>query len=286
MIYKLLFFTDVHATDRKPSSRKDDYYSSILDKLCQIDRLSRQLKVDMIVCGGDVTHVANESYRVFNDLFDYFKNTYKKHVVIAGQTHDFVGEYNSGMQKSVLGSLKKAEVIDEVGQTWRLNLGSLKIYSSHETICPNPFFGHHTLYKDFNEDANIVLISHMHMPFGIQTVNNRIFVSPGSIARNSSDSYNIDRIPQVVLLTVKDQGNVDIQLIPLEVKTDIFDSKYMIHKEEEKNKLEVSSIDKFDDLLVASEVLDIDSIITTIGEKYDSKVVETALEFKRKVSNG
>jgi exonuclease SbcD len=290
---KVIFYTDVHLTDRPPSSRKDNYYESIKNKLIQIDELSRVNKVSKVICGGDIVNKYNENYKIFNDLYEYFSNTYIKHDIVAGFNHDFAGgNYYSGINNSILGSLAKTGCINEVSQTYEFQVNGIKFYTSHQTICPNGFFGPHILYRDLKTDANIVLISHLHMAFGIQIVNGKTFVSPGSIGRNSCDNYNINRTPQVVLITCNDDpfkyhnfGHFSIEFIPLKVELDIFDQRYLINKEEDKQYSEPKSLEEIEQIPEIEQIIDSETLIREIGQKFGEPVVNEALNFKVKVEN-
>jgi len=292
---KLLYSSDWHYTNKPPKSRKDNYQASIMSKLVQIDELSRKHEVDMVLCGGDICQHPDEDYSVFMDLHDYFSKTYIKHHIVAGQTHDYRAEYSSGLEKSILGALKRTGVIIEVSPTFEFTLGGVKFFTSHQTICPGTFFGHYTSYEDLKTDARVVLISHLHMSFGVQEVNNKIFVSPGSIARNSSDLYNHNRTPQVALIEVSDDVHVgsffalpvdiEVTLIPLKVELDIFDEKYLIAKEASKNISEMESITKIQEIAQESEIIDLDEVIKNLGKKYSKEAVQEALRLKQNAEN-
>lgn len=276
-----MYYSDVHYTDKKPSSRKDDYTKSIMNKLTQIDNLSREHKVDMVICGGDIVNKANESYKVFNDLYDYFSNTYVKHVLVAGFNHDFAGgNYESGLPNSILGALKKTGCITEVGQTYEFQLNGVNFYTSHRTITPGTFFGGQTLYEELDVDAKVILCSHIHFPYGITNCNDKIFVAPGSVGRNASDSFNINRRPQVALILVHDDGSVNVELIPLDVELDVFHDKYLIKETEQPRSLE-----QMEQMIDFSDVMDAEGIIRKVGSTFSPGSVEEALRFKQKVEN-
>lgn len=284
---KLLYYSDVHYTDKKPSSRKDDYRQSIMNKLIHIDELSREHKVDMVVCGGDVSHKFNENFRIFVDLYNYFSNTFVKHHVVAGFNHDFAGgNYETGLPNSILGALKKTGCLIEVGQTFEFELDRVKFYTSHRSICPTPFFGSYELYSDLKCDASVILLSHLHMPFGVDFVNNKHFVSPGSVGRNAADTFNLSRNPQCALIIV-DNGNViSIELLNLKCELDVFDQQYLINRDKDNALGHVSSLDSLETFMEQEEgILDASSIIHRLGERYDKEAVEMALEFKGRVDN-
>lgn len=283
MVKKLIFYTDVHYSNKAPSSRKDDYQKSIMSKLIEIDKLSREYKADRVICGGDIVHKYNESYSVFNDLYEYFSNTYIKHDLVAGFNHDFSGgNYDVGFRNSILGALKTTNCINEVGQTYETILGDVKFYTSHRSITPVPFFGGTTLYQDLDVDAKVILCSHIHFPYGITEVNGRIFVAPGSISRNSCDIFNINRRPQIALISVSDGEQVDVELIPLNVELDVFDEKYLI-KEPTVDK--PRSLEHMEQIMDLDGIVDVEDIIRKVGHAFSPGSVEEAIKFKKKVEN-
>ena len=281
---RLLYFTDPHCTTRKPSSRKDDYYGSIMRKFRHIDRISREYKVDMILCGGDLTHVPNESYTVANDLMDFLSTTWIDWKTLIGKTHDYSGNLSVGFPKSIMSILSKAGVLEAVGETYEFKLEDVKFFASHQTICPTPFFGHHILYEDLKTDANVVLISHLHMPFGITQCNGKTFVSPGSVGRNAADNFNIGRTPQCALI----ECNLDefkIEFIPLECDQDVWDEKHILRKEDLKSMKTMRSMDEISAIIGNTDVVNLDSIIESLGKKYPKDVLDEVMRLKKEAQS-
>lgn len=276
---KIIFYTDCHVTNKFTKARKDNYLSSIMNKLYQIDNFCKQEKVNLAICGGDLTHKPTEDFIIFNLLYEYYKNTYVKHQMMAGLTHDYYSTL-SNIDKSIMGSLSKVGVFDIVGESNTWNIDGIKIYSAHMAICEKPFWGHHLLYENFNLDVDLVLTSHLHMPFGIKKVNNVTFIAPGSIARNEAAEFNYNRTPQFVYIVISN-GKLDkIELIPLDVELDVFHDKYLIKETEQPRSLE-----QMEQMIDFSDVMDAEGIIRKVGSTFSPGSVEEALRFKQKVEN-
>lgn len=58
---RLVWRTDVHLSDVAPSSRKDDWASTVLDKLAQVGNVARKLSAAAVIDGGDFFHVKSPS---------------------------------------------------------------------------------------------------------------------------------------------------------------------------------------------------------------------------------
>ena len=282
---KIIFYSDVHYSNKSPSCRKDDYPKSILSKLNQINKLCIENDCIMAISGGDITHAPNEAYSVFIDLHDYYANTRIKHFLVAGMTHDFRGNYEVGFNNSVLGALKKSGDVDEVGQTFTFEVEGVKFYTSHRTIVPTPFYGSYELFEDFKEDCHVVLLSHIHYPYGTSMVNGRYFVSPGSIARNASDSFNLNRRPRVAIISCEAGQVLDIEYVELDVELDVFDEKYLIKKDEDKLVQEPRSLEHLESLRSSNENIDCDDLIKQVysSGNYKQESLERSLKIKKDV---
>lgn len=276
---KILYATDLHITDRQPPSRKDDYFKSVCKKVQQISVLARWHNVDKIIFGGDVTHIPNESYKVFCRCLELFKAFPVKPETLIGLTHDF-SQTEKNIEKSILWALKEAGAIDLHGQSHMWDLDGFKVYGAHMSITPVPFFGHYVLYQDLDVECDIVLVSHLHMPFGIKVVNGKTFVSPGSIARNTCDMFNLNRKPQVAMIEIA-LGKADIYFIPLDVETNVFDEQYLVNKSLIHDEQEMRSVDEVRDMVIENVVIDMDSVVKTVAKRYSPDVFEEAMKMMK-----
>jgi exonuclease SbcD len=58
---RLVWRTDVHLSDNPPSSRKDDWTATVLDKLRQVGEVARKVGATAVIDGGDFFHVKSPS---------------------------------------------------------------------------------------------------------------------------------------------------------------------------------------------------------------------------------
>ncbi len=58
---RFVWRTDVHLSDTPPSSRKDDWTATVLDKLRQVGEIARKVRADAVIDGGDFFHVKSPS---------------------------------------------------------------------------------------------------------------------------------------------------------------------------------------------------------------------------------
>lgn len=58
---RLVWRTDVHLSDTPPSSRRDDWAATVLDKLRQVGEVARKVGASAVIDGGDFFHVKSPS---------------------------------------------------------------------------------------------------------------------------------------------------------------------------------------------------------------------------------
>lgn len=121
---KFLYFTDPHIRGTTPSSRKDDYKKSLLDKFRQIENIIRDQRVDAVLCGGDFFHQPEVSYSVLNEFLPQLQawrranpfvvanlsEEYVRIYTVVG-SHDKIGYNTSSVYKGALGTLIEAGIV-------------------------------------------------------------------------------------------------------------------------------------------------------------------------------
>ncbi|MCG8514530.1 MAG: metallophosphoesterase [Halanaerobiales bacterium] len=131
----------------------------------------------------------------------------------------------------------------------------------------------HTLMSDVAEHPNapdILINGHEHNGFGIKKINNTLFINPGSIGRIKATEENINRIPQVALLTIPTEGKGDpfAELIPLKSAKPGHEVLSREHIIEEKKRKEMTQ--KFLELLAEegeSKYQDLEQVVKGIGKR-------------------
>lgn len=244
---RLILVGDPHYRTKGSLYRKDDYYSTQLDKLKQIIQKGEAHKVDGIVFLGDVTHSPKESHQLVYDLLSIFKTTKIKLYTIVGN-HDITGWNLSTLKQSPLGVLINSGALnliegyqlfpDEVvikGVPYKSDHGvndyiflsqydkQLRIVLTHNMIAP---LGHNLfeyLHPDqIKTNASIFFVGHYHHPYDF--ISNVLphkprFTDVGIPMRWKTDEANIS--PKVALLNVSYSNGIhtyNIQYLPLEAK--------------------------------------------------------------------
>ena len=91
MRFGLIF--DVHASDKTPSTRKDDYKAAVLKKLEFVVEESNKRHYDAILMLGDLFHKkipSHNSHSLISALISIFQKSKAPFYIIAGN-HDILG---------------------------------------------------------------------------------------------------------------------------------------------------------------------------------------------------
>lgn len=260
---KILYFTDTHLQGKELSSRKDDYLSSILEKIREISEIANSERVDFVLFGGDWFSRPSPSDEVVIKLIQVLKEFNARPIISILGNHDIEGRnpetYNRKSAKileeaGVVKFLKDGEIFPPVDTEVEIhgvnykdgvdrNPKFLKIKKRNKSLVAIEMVHSYVLPFKTNfetlsveevtgiTEADIILVGHYHDGYGIRKIDEKIFVSPGSIARDSIKQF--DRVPQVVLITI-DESKVDIKFIHLK----------RVKKREEIEKKELNSIER------------------------------------------
>lgn len=129
----------------------------------------------------------------------------------------------------------------------------------------------HTLMSEVAAHPNapdVLINGHEHNGFGIKNINNTLFINPGSIGRIKATEENINRIPQVALLTIPENGEPFAELIPLKSAKPGIEVLSREHIEQEKKRRSIT--DDFMKLLTEegeSNYQDLEEIMAGIAER-------------------
>lgn len=247
---KILFFTDTHIRGTTPKNRKDNLMDTLENKLLEIVKISKEHKVDYILHGGDLFDRPDISISIVNRYVSILSSFKAPFYMICGN-HDIYGHNPETVNRTMLGLfdeiglihllkdkeilfLEKDNIIVQLsGQSYTYNLddklyrdkyivnnvdgkANYSIHMVHGMLLDKPFIKGipYTLIDDIKATkADITLSGHYHSGFGIIKDIDRYFVNPGSIIRITNSLREIERIPQVAIITLDD--SIDIELIPL-----------------------------------------------------------------------
>lgn len=261
---KILFFTDTHLQEIPISSRKDNYLESIIKKIDEIKDIANNENVDYVLFGGDFFSKPSPSDEVIIKLIQILKKFNSRPIITILGNHDIEGRnpdtYNRKAVKIVeeahlVKVLKEGESyppfdteIEIQGVNYKngvdIDPNLLKVEKKrkelvliqivHSYVLPFKTYFQTISLEELSKitEADIILIGHYHDGFGERKVNGKIFICPGSIARDSINQFN--RIPQVVVIKI-DGSKIETQFIKL---------KNVLKKEEIESK-EIKEIENF-----------------------------------------
>lgn len=213
---------DMHIRYTAPSFRKSTFYSELLNKIDQINKLARQYNAD-VICLGDLFNSYVEDYfeLISYDLINRIKGWYS----LIGN-HD-CKTTNGDLRGTSFGTLKAANIIklgldfakkynnDKVEYHFfdyynRQNLMKKQIISEedrdkkvriafiHDYVMPKGTKENFE-YKECEEnDYNIVFCGHYHYPFDCIVGRTR-YINPGSLMRLTISEVKLNRVPEVIL---------------------------------------------------------------------------------------
>lgn len=265
----LLWFTDIHLASENPISRRDDYQESLLDKISQVMRLAQAVKVDRVICGGDVWHSKSPvrtTHYTIQRLIDLWKQNPPLGVIgnhdIPWGTDDY-----TRLDRQPLGVMVKAgayelcEGTHEIGPFavrgvhWSPSdlkpkhlafdsefddLVRVLMLHVNASVTGSDFPGNDLCYSyqwlADNSNADVICLGHWHRDQGIQKVGKTYFVNVGSLSRVSTREENLTRKPSAALIQVKEGGKISIQQVHLKFKpaAEVFDlDKKQVEKSRE-----------------------------------------------------
>ncbi len=309
-----VFFTDPHATNKWPSSRTDNFLSTILSKISWLVRLANSLDAYVLV-GGDWVHRFNDRSTVINSMMNILRLSNKGVFGIVGN-HDIYGHNYEVINDVITGALFASGLVTllnevpllvkENGITVQLTGTNYKpdidrdkssytikkhpeadqaIHLTHSFLLANPWpniaADKFTVIDDVQTEADVICIGHDHRGFGIQQRNATVFTNPGSLGRISSDLVELKRMPKASLIRVfKDHCEVTLIEVPASLGNKVLDRKVLEEETERRKNLRdfKANLDlDFGDMSVVSNIDEIFNVQVLL-QKIEKPVLETSLE--------
>lgn len=251
-MFKLLFFTDTHYTARNPASRKDTLFITALEKTKEIINIGIQHNVDAYLHGGDFFDSPDISDNVAGIVGEVYKEFPKKVIVIPGN-HDIRNNNIISLDQTKLGLLGRLGIVKVLNYGERIILekngkklqitGSpsdfginrnkqmfilkekdadvdIAVHMAHAMILRGDAnFGDYVPINEIQNEtkADVTLSGDFHLGFETVEYQGKYFINPGAMVRKYSFLEEINRTPQVALITIDDNKKITVELIPLSV---------------------------------------------------------------------
>jgi len=246
---KILYMTDTHLRGTSPRSRTDDFPETMRRKLGEVVAIAEREQVDAVLHGGDVFDRPNLSPAVVRECARLFREFPAPIYAIAGN-HDIYGHNPATIERTMLGLLDAFGVLRLIrdDEKIRLEKGGVVVQLSGRPFhydldkrdpamdyavknevgadfCIHMVHGmlvdralpdgvpHTMVHEAWSDDVDILLTGHYHAGFPMQERNGKVIINPGALARVNSQSAEINRMPQVVLIELG--KHADIRFIPL-----------------------------------------------------------------------
>lgn len=315
---KILFFTDTHLQEIPISSRKDNYLESIIKKIEEIKDIANNENIDYVLFGGDFFSKPSPSDEVIIKLIQILKKFNSRPIITILGNHDIEGRNPDTYNRKAVKILEEANLIKVLkdGENYppfdteieiqgvnykngvdidpnllkveKKRKGLVLIQMVHSYVLPFKTYFETISLEELSKitEADVILIGHYHDGFGERKVNGKIFISPGSIARDSINQF--DRIPKVVLIKI-DGSKIETQFIKLKniLKKEEIESKEI--KEIENfifkdffQSLQGKNIESFEPEKIIDEILKDENVDQEVKDEVLNRYEEARKKYSRK----
>ena len=107
---RFLYFTDTHITNLTPSGRKDDFLNTQMKKMEEVILLSKELKVDYVLHGGDFFDKPGATLKLGIEYSKIMREFDRPVFIIAGN-HDIYGQNPDSVNTAMLGLLEAVDLV-------------------------------------------------------------------------------------------------------------------------------------------------------------------------------
>ncbi|MDY0234485.1 MAG: metallophosphoesterase family protein [Gudongella sp.] len=311
---RILYFTDTHIRGTNPKNRKDDFVKSLESKFEEIVDIVNTKDIDYVIHGGDLFDRPDISISVVSKFTNIIKKI-KVPIYIVSGNHDIFGHNPATIDRTMLGLLKSLDfliIVDKdnkiilekdgirvqlTGLPYSYNIDSssegyiltdiapnidYSIHIVHGMLLDRPFVKGipYTLVDDIIETkADITLSGHYHAGFKTIEKNGKYFINPGSLVRITNSLKEIERIPKLVLIELKDKITIET----LTLKSAKPGEEVLDRSEIEKSSFRGERIIEFKqtiDSAINFEKMDINDLLleVTLSENLSDQVKEEALK--------
>lgn len=275
ILFRLLFFTDSHYTGRNASSRKDSLFETSLRKTGEIIQIGKRYDVDAYIHGGDFFDSPDISDSIAGTVGELYRKFPKKVIVVPGN-HDLRANNIETLEQTKLGLLGRLGIVEILNYGKKIILekngrkleivGSpsdfginkdierlilkekpsdidIAVHVVHAMILrEDAKFGDYVPINAIKDKtkADVVLSGDFHLGFNTVEYKGKYFVNPGAMVRKYNFLEEIERTPQVALITVDTNLNISVDLIPLSTALpgeEVLDRSKIIEKQKYEEKI-------------------------------------------------
>lgn len=270
---RLLYLTDTHIQSGTPVNRKDDFLESLHDKFQELILLTRQLRIDYLIHGGDLFDVPKPDMRSLEMLRWFLKELEIPVYCIAGN-HDLVEQRLDSLENTALGYLDRHRsirllqpgekiylvnsscVVQLSGQHYYPHIDrdaiksayivkkekcDLAVHVVHGMLVPRAFSDrvYSTLIADVaGTEADFTLGGHAHLGYN-EISKGKFFLNPGALARLTNLEQELVRTPQVVYMDFSSGASYSfVPLLNVRPGTEVMNTKHKELPMEKKEELE------------------------------------------------
>ncbi len=243
---KILFFTDTHIRGINPKNRTDNFLESLENKFNEVIKIVEEEKIDFVLHGGDLFDRPDLSISIINN-FSKIINKIRVPIYMVSGNHDIFGHNPKTVNRTVLGLLDTLDIVKLIDHEEKIILEkdqirvqltaspyiydidsydkrefymvndidesvNYSIHMVHGFLLDKPFIQGiaYTLIDDIKDTkADITLAGHYHSGFKTMEIDGKFFINPGSLVRITNSLREIDRMPKVIIIELKDKISIE-----------------------------------------------------------------------------
>lgn len=324
---KILHVTDTHGTAKNPAGRKDIFYITVFKKFMELGAIIKRENIDLVIHTGDLFHTPRVSLKFAGKISELI-NAWEVPVYVVPGNHDLDGYNINTIDQTMLGFMAKNKtvrlltrgdfvtksIIGMSGNKYELTIEGQEYYDDidtnknddynmtiasndfhilgiHSMLLDKPYFPDipHTLIKDVQTNADIILSGHYHPGYKEVYQNGTWFFNPGSSLRIEATKFNMNNIPKVLILNIDEnstQNGVELissKYIPFSVAQpgkDIFDF-VLKQKQDTKKKSLINFKQSVQQACSMHNTNSISNIIKTIASltNTDKEITDIAMRY-------
>jgi len=268
---KFVYTSDMHARGKNSANRIGDYYSDWLLKFNETVKLAKEKADGNLIIGGDLYDSSVVSNTIVDDITDIIEKNNLKVKIVPGNHDMLCGKWENSKASSLAHMVRRSkhiEILEEykeddfviVGMKYFFGIEEeikenglimedtdrLKIIIPHAFITIKSFHPAvtHVMAKDIETNADMVLCSHFHEDWGVESIANKNcintgvtkFINVGAFGRLSITEHK--HMPKVVLVDTDAQSAEIIPVITAKPGEEVFNLENVSTKKEFKNTID------------------------------------------------